>query len=205
MGRKKGKLSKGQPAGSRSASGRKRDRAPLRVAPADGVMRRHELYRVAANDDVEDNAKNLFYNDTCDAIGRAYCAGLLGSGDEARALLVAGRRIAWRYWKVYVLAGPSQGKDSLAPFFPIDAMYSEPKSPEDEKREEVDFADRLRKVDRLGLHIRRAFNQLVLNQHIDAGPDWLERIVWAHRHHKTPTERDSNMLRLAKEGLEAVA
>jgi hypothetical protein len=46
MSRNKRKLMKGQPAGTRSLSGRKRDRTPLIVAPCMGVERRKALMGV---------------------------------------------------------------------------------------------------------------------------------------------------------------
>ena len=48
MARTKAKLRKGQPIGARSASGRKRDRTPQRLAPCDGILRRRAAYGAAA-------------------------------------------------------------------------------------------------------------------------------------------------------------
>ncbi len=204
MGRAKGKLSKGQPRGARSASGRKRDRAPARQGPCEGIIRRRELYRVPSSDDGK-TENEQFYTDTCDALGRAYCAGLLGSGERAKDLLVAGRKIARQYWIVYV--DGSVSSNALARFFPV-----EPRKPmSEEDREQVDaireqaLSDALKLVRARGNDVRRYFDQLVIDVNPDSGPSWLDAIVWANRHRKTPAERDSNMLRLAMEGLEAVA
>lgn len=188
MGRSKGKLSKGQPQGSRSASGRKRDRAPARVSACEGVIRRKELYSVAAND-----------TDTCDAIGRAYTAGLLGSGEHAKTLLIAGRKIAAQYWRVYGFPTP----DSLARFQP--QQPSTPMDPEREKIREQALSDALDIIAKVGRDHRRCFDQLVIDMNPDCGPPWLDRIAYAHRRGISASEGDYNALRLAKEGLEAIA
>lgn len=205
MGRKKGKLSKGQPVGARSASGRKRDRTPLRVGPCEGIIRRRELYRVPANDQAgNDNGDGQFYTDTCDAIGRAYCAGLLGSGERAKDLLVAGRKIARQYWRVYV-DGPIAA-NALARYFPSEPgkpMSADDRIESDRIREQA-LSDALSLVRARGHDVRRAFDQMVIDVHPDHGPAWLDQIVWANRHSKAPSERDSNFLRLAIEGLEAI-
>lgn len=204
MGRTKGKLSKGQPRGNRSASGRKRDRTPERQGPCEGIIRRRELYRVPANDDGKDEVEQ-FYTDTCDALGRAYCAGLLGSGERAKDLLVAGRKIARQYWIVY--ADGTVSSNALARFFPVEPrkpMSEEERDQADSIREQA-LTDALKLVRARGHDVRRYFDQLVIDVNPDHGPAWLDAIVWANRHHKTPSERDSNMLRLAVEGLEAVA
>lgn len=206
MPRKKGKLSKGQPQGARSASGRKRDRTPLRVGPCEGILRRRELYRVPANDDADnDNGEGKFYTDTCDAIGRAYCAGLLGSGERAKDLLVAGRKIARQYWRVYV-DGPISS-NALARFFPVEPgkpMSADEREETDRIREQA-LRDALSMVEGKGRHIRRAFDQLVIDVHPDHGPTWLDAIVWANRHQKVPSARAAQVLAMAIEGLEAVA
>ena len=43
----------------------------------------------------------LYGPDGCDAIGRAYRAGLLGEGSEAKAMLDLARAIAGAYWIAY--------------------------------------------------------------------------------------------------------
>lgn len=204
MPRPKNRLSKGQPKGARSASGRKRDRAPQRLGPCDGIIRRRELYRVPANDD-DGSVEGKFYTDTCDAIGRAYCAGLLGSGERAKDLLVAGRKIARQYWRVYV-EGPI-ATNALAQFFPQEPgapMTADDREQNDRIREAA-LRDGLHLIEARGRNVRRAFDQLVIDVNPDHGPSWLDRIVWSNRHGKSRTEADGNMLRLAIEGLEAIA
>ena len=107
MAKSKRKLTKGQPAGTRSASGRLRDRTPKLVEANMGIQRRKAFHGVPAND-----------TNTCDAIGRAYTAGLLsGSPERALELMNAGRKIAGQYWRILGFATP----DSLARFQPSPA------------------------------------------------------------------------------------
>ena len=189
MAKSKRKLMKGQPAGARSASGRLRNRTPGIVPPSIGVTRRKELYRVPAND-----------TNTCDAIGRAYIAGLLHN-DRGRALelMNAGRKIAAQYWRVLGFATP----DSLARFQPSQPFT--PMDPATEKIREDAFNVALGMVDARGRDVRRAFDHLVIDPNPDSGPPWLDRIVWAHRKGERAGERDYALLRLAIEGLEALA
>lgn len=204
MGRSKGKLSKGQPIGSRSASGRKRDRAPLAVVPSPGVVRRRELYRLPANDVGEASndrrsRRGRQETDTCDALGRAYIAGLLGAGEKAERMLQAGRTIAAQYWRVYGFTTA----DSLARFQPQQPAM--PIDPEKEKIREDALNDALGLVRSRGRSVARAFEMLVLDINPDQGPPWLDQIVWAHRHAKRAREGDYGWLKLAVEGLEMVA
>jgi len=204
MGRKKGRLSRGQPLGARSASGRKRDRTPASILPSPGVVRRRELYRLPANDVGEaDNDRTARRGkqetDTCDALGRAYTAGLLGSGGKAQQMLLAGRKIAAQYWRVYGFPTP----DSLARFQPQQSCT--PMDPAKERIREDALNDALALVRARGRTIARAFEMLVIDINPDQGPLWLDQIVWAHRHGKRATEGDYGWLAAAIEGLEAVA
>lgn len=194
MGKAKRKLMKGQPIGSRSASGRKRDRAPARVDPCLGIIRRKEELGVATND-----------TNTTEAFGRAYVSGLFGNGDRARDMLTAAERIHVQYWRVYLPMGYLA--DSLARFFPQDAKGS-PLSPEQrverERIMEDSLNDALALVRARGRDVAKAFEQLIIDPNPDQGPAWLDSIIWAHRHKKQASERDYAMLALAKEGLEAL-
>lgn len=190
MPRKKGKLTKGQPIGLRSASGRLRDRTPKRVEPSEGIVRRKASLGVPAND-----------TNTCDALGRCYIAGFLGRGDReerARSLLAAGRKIASQYWRVYGFATP----DSLARFQPGNA--SVPMDPALEKIREDALNVALEMVRARGHQVYTAFQQLVVDMNPDQGPRWLDAMIWAEKHGKPIGERDAHMMKLALEGLEAV-
>ncbi len=114
----------------------------------------------------------LYGPDGCDAIGRAYRAGLLGEGSEAKAMLDLARSIAGAYWIAYeqgryqcALADRSFGNVT-----PIDQAAV--------KRREQWLAACLDDVNRMGRDVRRAFDQLVIDVHPDAGPAWLDEAVW---------------------------
>ena len=184
------KLRKGQPKGSRSASGRKRDRTVQRVEPCDGVLRKRSFYGAAAND-----------TDYADAIGRAYSAGLLGNGEKAKDLLNAGRKVAWQYWAVFKPEYPTP--DTLARFQPQSG--GAPVDPDRERILEDALTDTLTMLNRYGRDVRRAFDKLVIDMNPDCGPAWLDRIITAQRAKQTAAEGDMNMLRLAVIGLEMVA
>jgi hypothetical protein len=205
MGRKKGKLSKGQPAGARSASGRLRNRQPQVLEPSIGVMRRRELHglpakhtgEVSARDRKEREGKQE--TDTCDALGRAFCAGLLGNGRRAQDLLLAGRKVAAQYWRAYGFLTP----DSLARFQPQGPVAAP--DPERDRIREDALNDALGMVRARGHLVRRSFDQLVIDLNPDHGPAWLDSIVFAHRQGRRAAERDYHSLELAIEGLNEIA
>ena len=202
MGRPKHRLSKGQPKGARSASGRKRERAVQSLTPCDGVIRRRELYRLPANDTGEPDAsdrrerRGRQETDTCDAIGRAYCAGLLGNGEMADRRLQAARTIASRYWSILGFATP----DSLARFQP--QQPSGPRDDERDARREQALNDGLALVEQCGREVRIAFDHLVIDPNPDQGPPWLDVIVIAHRSGRAASERYLKMLAWALIGLD---
>lgn len=207
MGRPKGKLSKGQPRGARSASGRKRDRTPQEAGPCEGVQRRRELYRLPANDVGEPDAKarearkGKQETDTCDALGRAYCAGLLGSGRQAEDRLNAGRGLASSYWRSYGFSTP----DSLARFQPQQGSAKE--DPARDQRREESLNRCLNLINSAGRHVRFAFDQLVVDPNPDIGPVWLDAIVAAHRS-SPPRPAPASALRQlehALDGLDLIA
>jgi hypothetical protein len=211
MGRTKGKLSKGQPKGARSASGRKRDRAVANIGPCLGVARRRAEFGLPANDVGEaapDSAKRgKQETHTCDAIGRAYITGLLGSGQEAEDLLNAGRGMARRYWSTM---GTTLTPDSLARFQPQDGAgdpMSQDERDERDRMREASLLANLDIIDRMGRmrDVRRAFDQLVIDPNPDHGPPWLDAIMAAHRAKAVGRDQDYRMLSLALDGLRAIA
>jgi len=211
MGRTKGKLSKGQPKGARSASGRKRDRAVANIGPCLGVARRRVEFGLPANDVGEatpDSAKRgKQETHTCDAIGRAYITGLLGSGQEAEDLLNAGRGMARRYWSTM---GTTLTPDSLARFQPQDGAgdpMSQDERDERDRMREASLLANLDIIDRMGRmrDVRRAFDQLVIDPNPDHGPPWLDAIMAAHRAKAVGKDQDYRMLSLALDGLRAIA
>ena len=184
------RIRKGQPHGNRSASGRKRDRTPERVQPCEGLLRKRAAYGFADND-----------GDYADAIGRAYIAGLLGTGDRAKDLVVAARKIAWQYWRIF---RPEFGSpDSLARFQP--QAPGKHIDPAQERILEDALNDSLDTIGKAGRQVRKAFDELVIDMQPDHGPAFLDRIIFAHRQHKTADARDMQMLEWAKEGLSLIA
>lgn len=110
----------------------------------------------------------LYGPDGADAIGRAYRCGLLGEGNEAKALLDTARKVSNLYWRAYAtgtyqcpLADRSHG--SVADL-----------DHERIKRSEMWLQDTLEIV--AGLKVRTSFDQLVIDVNPDAGPDWLDRL-----------------------------
>lgn len=211
MGRTKGKLSKGQPKGARSASGRKRDRAAVSVGPCLGVARRRAEFGLPANDVGESSPdatrRGKQETHTCDAIGRAYITGLLGSGQEAEDLLNAGRGMARRYWSTM---GTTLTPDSLARFQPQDGTgdpMSQDERDERDRMREASLLAHLDLIDRMGRmrDVRRAFDQLVIDPNPDHGPVWLDSIIAAHRSKAQASARDYATLTLALDGLRAIA
>lgn len=211
MARTPGAIGKNQPKGTRTASGRLRRSMEheRRVEPCDGVKRRHDLYGIAANDTGDADERTLRKRDetdTCDAIGRAFNAGLLHR-DRARAkeLLNAGRRIHRQYWR-HVVDPVHKHRDSLERYMP--QTGTAPVSDKDRDRIIEDaLNDALKMVRNEGHNVRYAFDQLVIDLQPDAGPVWLDRIVEAHRARppRRATEGDYFLLQLAIKGLEAIA
>ena len=115
-------------------------------------------------------AMRVFYGTDCaDALGRAYRAGLLGKGDDAKQLLDTGRRIANAYWQAYSTGSykcPLGGSNSGA----IVSLDSERV-----KRREDWLKKCLRAVEAMGN--RRQFDQLVVDINPDCGPPWLDRLI----------------------------
>lgn len=105
-----------------------------------------------------------------DAIGRAYQAGLLGEGSEAKALLDTARRIANAYWQAFS-TGSYQcalGDRSFGSVASLDH--------EKIKRREIWLSQCLDTVNRMG--VRRQFDQLVIDVNPDCGPSWIDSLVW---------------------------
>jgi len=111
----------------------------------------------------------------------------------------AGRKIATQYWRVLGFAT----RDSLARFQPSQAFT--PIDPATEKIREDAFNVALSVVDARGRDDRKAFDHLCIDPYPDSGPRWLDAIIYAHRRDQRAAEWDYAMLRLAIEGLEALA
>lgn len=115
--------------------------------------------------------QELYGQDGVDAIGRAYRVGLLGDGQEAKALLDTARKISNAYWAAYAngryscpLGERTYGGTSQIP-------------PQIAAEREGWLSGRIDIINRLGRSHRRAFDQLVINKNPDCGPSWLDAML----------------------------
>tara|TARA_Y100001973_G_scaffold102640_1_gene168118 strand:- start:1004 stop:1600 length:597 start_codon:yes stop_codon:yes gene_type:complete len=148
----------------------------------------------------------LYGQDGCDALGRAYRMGLLGTGSDAKTLLDYGRRLAHAYWiamdtnPITCTLGDRGGSCAAIDHEKVRA------------REQALMED-LRIVDSMGRPVRRAFDQLVIDPNPDSGPVWLDRLCWIEQQNRgrKPGEylaqdpADLAQLRSALDGLERLA
>lgn len=142
----------------------------------------------------------LYGNNGTDAIGRAYEAGFLGSGNEAKALLDKARSLFNAYWSAY---GVGQIRKSST----ADNDNGSTAMPDYDKiraREEK-LRDDLHTVNRMGMNYRRAFDQLVVDVNPDHGPSWLDSLLWSDRHGKPQDPAAVGQLRRAIEALQNIA
>jgi hypothetical protein len=140
----------------------------------------------------------LYGQDGCDAIGRAYRAGLLGEGNDAKALLDMARAISNAYWSAYEVGG------FRSPIADKTHGGGGPVDHERVKRREIWLNESLSDVARMGPHIRRAFNQLVIDVNPDCGPMWLDQLIYAKRIGDPGDMADTNTLKAALFGLETL-
>jgi hypothetical protein len=113
--------------------------------------------------------KLLYGEDGVDAIGRAWRTGLLGEPAEARELVMAARTMARRYRIMF-----EHAKIRCA----LNQSVGGGEESEGEVKRQRQMIRRL-----LVLEQRPAsFDELVLNQHPDSGPAWLDRLILAKRH-----------------------
>lgn len=109
--------------------------------------------------------KEKYGTDGWDAVGRAYRSGLLG--EDGQALMKAARDVFRTYWPMYGVGkvgctlGDRGGGGSYM----------------GEKRSEDWLAKQMDKVGPVGSGRRLAFDQLVLNDHFDEGPAWLDILL----------------------------
>lgn len=162
-------------------------RAPKWDKGCDGVVRRRLIYGASAPEQ------------SFDAIGRAFCAGLLGRRSEAKR--DGARKIAAQYVLVYGTE-TRMTPDSLSRFQPDNS--GAPIDPDIEKIRRDALDDALEAVLKRGRDVRNAFDDLVLAVHPDSGPLWLDRIIFARMAKRTPREDDTYRLMLAIQGLEVL-
>lgn len=113
--------------------------------------------------------KDRYGTDGWDAIGRAYRAGLLG--DDGQVMMKAARDLFRTYWPMYEVGkiGCTLGERSGG------GSYM------GEKRSEDWLNRQLKKVGAVGSGRRLAFDQLVLDDHFDDGPAWLDVLLFCKR------------------------
>jgi hypothetical protein len=141
----------------------------------------------------------LYGPDGADAIGRAYRAGLLGQGAEAKAMLDTARKIANAYWQAYE-TGRYQctlGDKTGGGVASLDHQRI--------KRREEWLEDVLRFVNGMGQSVRRAFDQLVIDVHPDNGPNWLDAALWAKKRGEPMPAHCAEALQRALDPLDILA
>lgn len=127
----------------------------------------------------------LYGPDGADAIGRAYRTGLLGVGNDAKALLDMARRVSNAYWRHYS-AGTYTcplGDRTSGSVVDIDQAKA--------KRAEDWLNDQIETVTAVGEGERKAFYQLVIDINPDCGPAWLDRVCEARRNNCDPLDHDA--------------
>lgn len=143
----------------------------------------------------------LYGQDGCDAIGRAFRSGLLGEGQEAKAMLDTARRISNAYWRAYATGSYQCPLADRTHGSVVDLDHERIRRTEERLRDDLDF------VRRMGWQVDRSFRQLVIDVHPDSGPAWLDRLCWASRQSLSVTDSDpdARSLRAALDALEQLA
>lgn len=175
-------------AGERTAAGRLRQAYDY---GCDGVQRRRELYGTPANDTGKSNHDHTF-----DAIGRAWSAGLLiVEGKDSAAMRDAGRDYAALFWRIY---GIGKHKDSLSRF-----IAGSGGGVGNEEGLEAAFNSRNAALRAEGHTIKLAVEKLCLDdpEGSDAGPAWLDRLIFLKRQKIAAQPGDKEILENALKGL----
>lgn len=142
--------------------------------------------------------KALYGEDGCDAIGRAYRAGLLGDGSEAKAVLDTARAIAGAYWAAYETGRYAcpLGDRTHGNVAQIDSQKA--------KAREQWLNGCLDTANRMGRDVRRAFDQLVIDVNPDSGPRWLDELIHSKRAKYPAPLAAKSQLRRALDALDAL-
>jgi hypothetical protein len=114
-----------------------------------------------------------------DAIGRAYVAGfLVCDGIHGAALRDAGRVLFKLYWSHYA---ELRGMTTSALYRAMVSGGAVRSVSSGDARDHLEGAlnERLDRIGRLGRDVRRAVESLCIDQHFDAGPAWLDRLIAA--------------------------
>lgn len=139
----------------------------------------------------------IYGTDCTDAIGRAFRAGLLG--DDGKQLVDTARAIARDYWRAFE-TGPitcAIGPRTHGSIAVLDH--------ERIKRREAQLTEAMDFVNRMGANVRRSFDQLVIDPNPDAGPVWLDSLIWARKQGHPAMKAHTDKLREALDALEQLA
>jgi hypothetical protein len=131
--------------------------------------------------------QSTYGTDGSDALGRAYCMGLLG--EHGDTLLATGRAIARTYWPIF---GTGRISCTLG--------QQTGSGGEGSLSQEQWLTEQLDVVNALGREYRNAFDSLVIEIHPDEGPTWLDRAIA-----KQQTKADSETLLRAIFALQRLA
>ena len=137
----------------------------------------------------------IYGTDGCDAIGRAYRSGLLGTGQDAKATLDTARRISKAYWAAYGIGGA---------FCTLGERTGSGSSDGHKAREDW-LEDCLRVANWFGRTHRSHFDALVIDINPDSGPAWLDRLCLRARANGDPRPSDLTALACALEVLQHLA
>lgn len=137
----------------------------------------------------------LYGTDGCDAIGRAYRTGLLGVGNEAKAMLDMARRVSNAYWRSYSAGTYKCALGDRTGGSVVSMDSARDKRTEDWLNEQIGI------VTAIGHPERRAFYQLAIDINPDCGPPWLDRICEARRTNCSPAYEDGQWLKRALDAL----
>lgn len=107
----------------------------------------------------------------CWPMGRAYAAGLIGAGDEAKSRLQAAQKFV-RLYRLFF------GGDAYT--CPLDDSPRGTNTvlltvSDNQERNREWLRQAMRDMDIVG--VRPYFDQLITRQHIDTGPEWLDRLL----------------------------
>lgn len=188
----KAKAGRKRKAGERTAGGRLR---PAFDHGCEGVQRRRALYAhiTPAN---ENGPEKRNVDHTFDAIGRAWSAGLLEiEGKDSAAMRDAGRDYAALFWRIY---GIGKHKDSLSRF-----VASSGGAGSNDEALEAAFNQRNDALRGMGHTIKLAVEKLCLDDPggSDAGPAWLDRLIFFKRQKIAAQPGDKEILENALKGL----
>ena len=117
--------------------------------------------------------RERFGTDGADAIGRAYRSGLLGDEQEGKPLLDAARNFKKAHKKSGVTVGDPQCALNQSRG---GSMYVDP-DPQSTRRREQRMFDSLWAAGPRASMASNAFYGLVVAEHPDSGPGWLDRLI----------------------------